>query len=82
VRASESAASARSSQAKRQATLRLSLVTLGDPDRRTGGYRYHRKMARAASTYGAEIRFRSIPDLPWPFPMGPAARTLRAAVAT
>jgi glycosyltransferase involved in cell wall biosynthesis len=52
---------------------------MGDPNRQTGGYRYHRKMARAASTFGAEIRFRSIPDIPWPLPIGPAARTLRAA---
>jgi len=79
VRASESATSTRSPEAKRQAALRLSLVTLGDPNRQTGGYRYHRMMAWAASTYGAEIRFRSIPDIPWPLPMGPAARTLRAA---
>jgi glycosyltransferase involved in cell wall biosynthesis len=79
VRASESAASTRPSEAKGQAALRLSLVTMGDPNRQTGGYRYHRKMARAASTYEAEIRFRSIPDLPWPLPMGPAAGTLRAA---
>jgi glycosyltransferase involved in cell wall biosynthesis len=78
VRASESAASTRSSEVKRQAALRLSLVTLGDPNRQTGGYRYHRKMARAASTYGAEIRFRSIPDLRWPLPMGSAVRTPRA----
>jgi len=79
VRPFESVATTRSSEAKRQAVLRLSLVTLGDPNRQTGGYRYHRKMARAASTYGAEIRFRSIKDLPWPLPVGPAARTLRAA---
>jgi glycosyltransferase involved in cell wall biosynthesis len=79
VRASESAASTHSPEAKRQAALRLSLVTLGDPNRQTGGYRYHRKMARAASTYGAEIRFRSIPDLAWPLAIAPTARTLRAA---
>ena len=79
MRASESAASAGSSQAKRPAALRLSLVTLGDPGRQTGGYRYHRKMARAASTYGSAIRFRSIPDIPWPLPIAPSARTLRAA---
>jgi glycosyltransferase involved in cell wall biosynthesis len=79
VRASESAASTGSPEAKRQASLRLSLVTLGDPNRQTGGYRYHRKMARAASAYGAEIRFRSIPDLAWPLAIAPAARTLRAA---
>ncbi len=79
MRASESAASARSPEAMGQAVLRLSLVTLGDPNRQTGGYRYHRKMARAASTYGSEIRFCSIPDLAWPLAMAPAARTLRAA---
>ena len=79
MRASESAASTRSSEAKRQAALRLSLVTMGDPNRQTGGYRYHRKMAEAACTYSAKIRFRSIPDLPWPIAVGPAARTLRAA---
>jgi glycosyltransferase involved in cell wall biosynthesis len=62
-----------------QAVLRLSLVTLGDPNRQTGGYRYHRKMARAASTFRSEIRFRSIPDIPWPLAMAPAAQTLRAA---
>ena len=79
MRPSESAASARSSQAKTKAALRLSLVTLGDPDRRTGGYRYHRKMERAASTYGSEVRFGSIPDIPWPLPIVPSARTLHAA---
>ena len=79
MRASESAASTRSPETKRRAVLRLSLVTMGDPSRQTGGYRYHRKMAGAASTYGSEIRFRSLPDLAWPLPMGPAARTLRAA---
>jgi glycosyltransferase involved in cell wall biosynthesis len=79
VRASESSASMRSPAGMGRALLRLSLVTIGDPNRQTGGYRYHRKMARAASTYGSEIRFRSIPDIPWPLPIGPAARTLRAA---
>ncbi|HEX9257073.1 MAG TPA: glycosyltransferase family 4 protein, partial [Actinomycetota bacterium] len=81
MRASESAASTRPPEAMGQAVLRLSLVTLGDPNGQTGGYRYHRKMARAASTYGSEIRFRSIPDIPWPLPMGPAARTIRVASA-
>ena len=39
------------------ALLRLALVTLGDPHRRTGGYRYHRMMAAAAADHGAELRF-------------------------
>jgi len=59
--------------------LRLTLVTLGDPHRRTGGYRYHRMMAAAAADHGAELRFGSVPSLPWPIPALPAAWTLRAA---
>ncbi len=61
------------------AQLRLALVTLGDPDRRTGGYQYHRMMAEAAADHGAELRFGSVPSLPWPIPALPAAWTLRAA---
>ena len=63
----------------KRAHLRLSLVTLGDPNQRTGGYRYHRMMAAAAADHGAEVRFDSVPALPWPVPGLPAARTLRAA---
>ena len=61
------------------ALLRLALVTLGDPHRRTGGYRYHRMMAAAAADHGADLRFGSVPPLPWPIPTLPAAWTLRAA---
>lgn len=61
------------------ALLRLALVTLGDRHRRTGGYRYHRMMAAAAADHGAELRFGSVPSLPWPVPTLPAAWTLRAA---
>jgi glycosyltransferase involved in cell wall biosynthesis len=61
------------------AQLRLALVTLGDPHRRTGGYRYHRMMAGAAADHGAELRFGSVPSLPWPIPALPAAWRLRAA---
>jgi glycosyltransferase involved in cell wall biosynthesis len=59
--------------------LRLSLVTLGDPNRRTGGYRYHRMMAAAAAGHRAEMRFASVPALPWPIAAAAAGRTLRAA---
>ncbi|MGA9160602.1 MAG: glycosyltransferase family 4 protein [Actinomycetota bacterium] len=62
-----------------RAHLRLGLLTLGDPDRRTGGYRYHRMMASAARDHRAEIRFERLPSLPWPVPALPASRTLRAA---
>jgi glycosyltransferase involved in cell wall biosynthesis len=60
-------------------TLRLSLVTLGDPNQQTGGYRYHRMMSRAAHAHGADVRSFSIPALAWPLGIVPAARTVRAA---
>jgi glycosyltransferase involved in cell wall biosynthesis len=64
---------------RRRAQLRLSLITLGDPNRRTGGYRYHRIMASAAGDHGARVRFASLPSRPWPTAALPAKRTLRAA---
>lgn len=54
-------------------------MTLGDPNRRTGGYRYHRMMAAAAADHRAEMRFASVPALAWPMAAAAAARTLRAA---
>jgi glycosyltransferase involved in cell wall biosynthesis len=63
----------------KRAQIRLSLVTLGDPNQRTGGYRYHRMMAAAAADHRAELRFEPVPPLPWPLPARPAARTLRVA---
>ncbi|HSD48696.1 MAG TPA: glycosyltransferase family 4 protein [Actinomycetota bacterium] len=62
-----------------RAHLRLGLVTLGDPNRRTGGYRYHRMMAAAAADHRAELRFERVPVLPWPIATAAASRTLRAA---
>jgi glycosyltransferase involved in cell wall biosynthesis len=63
----------------RREVVQLSLVTLGDPDQRTGGYRYHRMMAAAAAEHRASIGFESLPALPWPVPALAAARTLHAA---
>ncbi len=63
--------------------LTVSLVTLGDPSRLTGGYRYHRRMAELASACGATVRFVSFPDGPFPLPtlVGPAVlRQSRADV--
>jgi glycosyltransferase involved in cell wall biosynthesis len=59
--------------------LRLSLVTLGDPYRRTGGYRYHRMMAAAAESHRADIRFASVTAQPWPMRGLTAAFTLHNA---
>jgi glycosyltransferase involved in cell wall biosynthesis len=61
------------------AHLRLSLVTLGDPGRRTGGYRYHRIMAAAAAGHRADVRFVSVPSLPWPLPAARGRRAIREA---
>ncbi|HZA82022.1 MAG TPA: glycosyltransferase family 4 protein, partial [Actinomycetes bacterium] len=54
--------------------LTVSLVTLGDPGRLTGGYRYHRRMAELAPACGARVDFVSFPDRPFPLPAlaGPA----------
>jgi len=54
--------------------LTVSLVTLGDPGRLTGGYRYHRRMAELAPSCGASVEFVSFPDRPFPLPAlaGPA----------
>ena len=59
--------------------LRLSLVTLGDPNQRTGGYRYHRLMVEAARDHRARIRFASVPNLALPMATALAARALRGA---
>ena len=57
----------------------VSLLTLGDPGRLTGGYLYHRRMADAAARHGARLEFVSLPD--WPFPLAALAapRALRRA---
>jgi glycosyltransferase involved in cell wall biosynthesis len=51
--------------------LALPLLTLGDPNRLSGGYLYHLRMADAAPAHGAQIRFLSFPE--WRFPL-PALR--------
>src|SRR4029453_6531735 len=63
---------------------RVTLLTVGDPGRVTGGYLFHRRLAERAPDYGAELRFVSIPDLPlpWATAAGPAwlfARATRSA---
>jgi glycosyltransferase involved in cell wall biosynthesis len=53
---------------------RVTLLTLGDPARITGGYLFHRRLAERAADNGAELQFVSIPDLPlpWAVAAGPA----------
>ena len=57
----------------------VSLVTLGDPERLTGGYLYHRRMAELARDHGAEIRFVSVPDRTFPLPALAGPAVLRRA---
>jgi glycosyltransferase involved in cell wall biosynthesis len=57
-------------------TLTISLATLGDPSRVTGGYLYHRRMADAAAHHGAEVRFLSVPPRPLPLAAAGARRLL------
>src|SRR5919106_6132767 len=61
--------------------LTVSLVTLGDPGRLTGGYRYHRRMAELAPACGAEVRFVSFPERPFPLPALAGRGVLRRASA-
>jgi glycosyltransferase involved in cell wall biosynthesis len=47
---------------------RISLVTLGDPYKQTGGYLYHLRLAEAAPRHEAEMSFVSFPERPFPLP--------------
>jgi glycosyltransferase involved in cell wall biosynthesis len=61
--------------------LTVSLVTLGDPGRLTGGYRYHRRMAELAPSCGAAVRFVSFPERPFPLAALAGRAVLRQAGA-
>jgi glycosyltransferase involved in cell wall biosynthesis len=64
------------------AHLRLSLLTLGDPSQRTGGYRYHRIMAANAGDHAADLRLVSVSALPWPMSVAPAGGVVRSAAGS
>jgi glycosyltransferase involved in cell wall biosynthesis len=55
-------------------TLDVSLITLGDPGKTTGGYLYHLRLAEAAARHDARISFVSFSERPFPLPVleGPA----------
>jgi glycosyltransferase involved in cell wall biosynthesis len=61
-------------------TLLAVLVTLGDPDRLTGGYLFHRRLADLAPRHNARLEFASFPDRTFPLAIADAPRVL-AAVA-
>jgi glycosyltransferase involved in cell wall biosynthesis len=59
--------------------LSASFVTLGDPSQLTGGYLYHRRMAEAARSHRAQVRFVSFPAWPFPLPAAHSGAVLRQA---
>jgi glycosyltransferase involved in cell wall biosynthesis len=59
--------------------LRVALITLGDPAALTGGYLYHRRMARAAQENDATLSFVTFPDRRFPLP-ALAGRTVAGQV--
>jgi glycosyltransferase involved in cell wall biosynthesis len=46
--------------------MRVSLITVGDPGRMTGGYLYHDRLARSAGSHRATMSFVSYPERAWP----------------
>ncbi|MGI8553776.1 MAG: glycosyltransferase family 4 protein [Dehalococcoidia bacterium] len=62
-------------------TLTVSLLTLGDPGRLTGGYLFHRRIAELAPANGAGLEFVSFPERPFPLATLDAPAVLRQARA-
>lgn len=60
-------------------TLVIALLTLGDPERLTGGYLYHRRLAELAPEHGARLDFVSFPERPFPLAALDAPAVLRRA---
>jgi glycosyltransferase involved in cell wall biosynthesis len=56
----------------------VTLLTVGDPQRVTGGYLFHRRLADRATQHGAQMTFVSIPDVPLPWAIGTGPAWLRA----
>lgn len=52
----------------------MALLTLGDPERVTGGYLFHRRVADRAAAHGFAMEFVSVPELPlaWAMASAPA----------
>jgi glycosyltransferase involved in cell wall biosynthesis len=63
-------------------TLRIALLTLGDPGRLTGGYLFHQRMAERAGIHSANIRFVSLPERPFPLAVLDAPAALRQAAGS
>ncbi len=59
----------------------MALVTVGDPDRLTGGFLYQRRIAELAPAHGARVVVVCFPERRFPLGALAAPRVLRAASA-
>jgi glycosyltransferase involved in cell wall biosynthesis len=57
----------------------VSLITLGDPRKTTGGYLYHLRLAEAAPAYDARISFASFRERAFPLPLLDGAAVFKRA---
>jgi glycosyltransferase involved in cell wall biosynthesis len=61
--------------------LQVALVTVGDPQRLSGGYLYHQRVVERAARHGAEVRFVSVPSRVFPLAMVDGPAVLRSATS-
>lgn len=61
--------------------MQVTIVTEGDPDRMSGGFLYHRRVADLAGRFGASVRFASVPERPFPLAAVDGPAVMRAAKA-
>ncbi|HYW86997.1 MAG TPA: glycosyltransferase family 4 protein [Chloroflexota bacterium] len=60
-------------------TLRVVLLTLGDPTQLTGGYLFHRRLAELAPAHSAALNFVSFPERPFPLGLLDARQVVQQA---
>ncbi len=60
--------------------LTIALITLGDPNKLTGGYLYHRRLVERAAHHNARLEFISVPERPFPLAILDARSVLREAL--
>ena len=61
--------------------LRVVWVTEGDPERMSGGFLYHRRIAALAGDHGAAVRSVSVPPRPYPLGVVDGPAVMRAAAS-
>lgn len=61
--------------------MQVTIVTEGDPDRMSGGFLYHRRVADLAGRFGATVRFTSVPERAFPLAAVDGPAVMRSAIA-